>query len=77
MNRNNLGTNRKAAIKKFRKQKWKENQLYIYIYIYIYFDRQTKEIAHEMTWTWLIKRNLKLETETLLIAAQIKARGTN
>ena len=37
---------------KFRKQKWEENR---------YIDT-SKEIAHEMTWTWLRRGNLKRET---------------
>ena len=32
--------------------------------------RQTDEIAHEKTWTWLRKRNLHRESESLLIAAR-------
>ena len=38
-----------------RKQKWEEKQLYGY------FKRQTSEISHEKTWTWLRKENLKRE----------------
>ena len=34
------------------------------------FKRQTDKIANEKTRTWRRKRNLKRETESLLIAAQ-------
>ena len=43
----NIRTTRKTA--KDRKQKQEEKQLYGY------FKRQTSKIAHEKTWTWLIK----------------------
>ena len=33
--------------------------------------------AHEKTWTWLRKGNLKRETESLIIAAQNNAIRTN
>ena len=46
-----------------RKQKWKRKQLYQY------FKQQTNEISQEKTWIRLRKRNLKRETESLLIAA--------
>ena len=36
--------------------------------MYGYFKQQTDEIAHEKTWIWLRKGNLKKETEPLLIA---------
>ena len=39
--------------------------------------RQTDKIAHEKTWTWLGKENLKTEIEFLLIAAQKNAVRTN
>ena len=45
-----------------RKQKSKEKQQYGQ------FKRQTSEISREKTWTWLRKRRLKRETESLLIA---------
>ena len=35
--------------------------------------RQTVEISHEKTWTWLWKRNLKREIESLRITAQNNA----
>ena len=38
-----------------------------------YFKRQTSRISCEKTWTWLRKRNLEKETESLLIAAQNNA----
>ena len=38
--------------------------------MYGYFKRQTSEISHKKTLTWLRKGNLKTVTETLLIAAQ-------
>ena len=50
-----------------RKQKWEEKKLYGH------FKRQTSEISHEKTWTWLRKGNLKRETESLLIAVQNNA----
>ena len=42
-----------------------------------YFKRQTDEISHEKTWTWLLKGNFKRETESLLIAAYNNAIRTN
>ena len=42
-----------------------------------YFKRQTGEISHRKTWTWLRKGKLKRETESLLIATQINAIRTN
>ena len=48
--------------RKLGKKKWEEKQMYGY------FKRQTIEISHEKTWTWLQKGNLKIETEFLLIA---------
>ena len=41
------------------------------------FKWLTSDIWHEETWTWLRKRNLKRETESLLIATQNNAIGTN
>ena len=38
--------------------------------LYGHYKRQTSVISHEKTWTWLRKRNLKREIESLLIAAQ-------
>ena len=64
-----IWTNRKTT--KTRKQKWEEKQLYGY------FKRQIEEVAHEKTWTWLRKGNLKRETESLIIAAQNNAIRTN
>ncbi len=54
-----------------RKQKWEEKQLYVR------FKRLISNISFEKTWTWLIKGNLKRETESLLIAAQNNAIRTN
>ena len=49
---------------KIKKQKWEEKQLCGY------FKRQTGEFAHEKTWKWIKKKGkLKIETESLLIAA--------
>ena len=56
---------------KTRKQKWEEKQLYGY------FKRQTAEIAHVKTWSWLRRGNLKRETESLITAAQDNAIRTN
>ena len=39
--------------------------------------RQTSEISHEKTWTWLTKGHLKRETEARLIVAQNNAIRTN
>ena len=50
---------------------WKEKQLHGY------FMGQTDEISHEKTLTWLRKRNLNRETESLLRAAQNNAIRTN
>ena len=46
-----------------QKTKWEEKQFYER------FKRLISNISHEKTWTWLRKRNLKRETESLLIAA--------
>ena len=56
---------------KSRKQKWEGKQLHGY------FKQQTGDVAYKKTWTWLRKRNLKRETEYLLIASQNKAIRTN
>ena len=56
---------------KDQKIKWEEKQLYGH------FKRQIGEIAHEKTWTWLRKGNLKRETESLIIAAQNNVIRTN
>ena len=47
---------------KTRKQKREEKQMYLD------FKRQTDEIAHEKTWIWLRKGNLKWESKSLLNA---------
>ena len=39
--------------------------------------RRKTDISYKKTWTWLRKRNLKRETESLLIAAQNNAIRTN
>ena len=41
------------------------------------FKRLVNNISHEKTWTWLRKGNFKRESESLLIAAQNNAIGTN
>ena len=58
---------KKKKNNKRRKHKWEEKQSYKY------FKRQTGEIAHKKTWTWLRKGNLKRESEPLLIAVQKNA----
>ena len=35
------------------------------------FKRQTGEIAHKKTWTWLRKGNLEIENESLQMADKI------
>ena len=47
-----------------RKQKWEEKQLSGHL------KQLTCDISHEKTWLWLKRRNLKRETESLLIVAQ-------
>ena len=42
-----------------------------------YFKRQTGKIAHDKSWTWLRKGNLKRKTEVLLKAVQNNVRRTN
>ena len=54
-----------------RKQKWEGKQLYWC------FKRLINNISNQKTWTWLRKRNLKREAESLLIAAQDNAVRTN
>ena len=51
--------------------KWEEKQLYGR------FKRQTSDIRHEITLTWLKKKNLYRETKSLLIAAQNNVVRTN
>ena len=41
------------------------------------FKRQSDEIAHEKTWTYLRKENIKRETKFLQIAVQNNAIRTN
>ena len=53
-------------------QKWEEEKQ-----LYEYFKRQTDEISHEKTSSWLRKENLKKETESLQIAAQNNDIRTN
>ena len=54
-----------------RKQKWEGKQ------VYGRFKRLINNISHQKIWTWLRKGNLKIETESLLIAAQDNAIRTN
>ena len=61
----NIRTNRKPTTS--RRQKWEDKQLYGY------FKRQTGEIKHDKSWTWLRKENLERKTKFLLIAAQNNA----
>ena len=53
--------------RKAENKKWEEKQLYGY------FKRQTKDIAHEMTWTWFTMETSR-EKLNLLIAAKINAK---
>ena len=46
-----------------------------YVAIQQYFKRQIGEIAHEETWTWQSRENLRRETKSLLIAAKIIPQG--
>ena len=64
-----IATSRNTS--KTKKQKWEEKQ------IHRYFKRQTQEISHQKTLTWLRKGNLRRETESLIIAAQDNAIRTN
>ena len=54
-----------------RKQKWEEKKLNGR------FKQLTSNISRVKTWTWQRKRNLKRETESLLIAAQNNTVRTN
>ena len=45
--------------------------------LYRCFKRQTSEISHEKTWTWLRKGNSEREIESFLIAAQNNVISTN
>ena len=65
--RNNTDNTSINRIKITGKQKWKEKQFYGHC------KRQISEISCEKTWTWLRKRNLRRETESLLIATQNSA----
>ena len=53
------------------RKKWEEKQLFGR------FKRLINNISHQKTWTWLRKKNLKRETESLLIAAKDNAIRTN
>ena len=46
-------------------------------YSIIWIVQVTNKISHEKIWTWLRKRNLKRETQSLLIAAKNNAIRTN
>ena len=59
-NTDNTRTNKTTIT---RKQKWEEKQLYGRL------KRQTIDISHKKTWTWLRKGNLKRERESLRIAS--------
>ena len=61
INGNNFSLNWKAT-KKNLDNKNRKKQLYRY------FKWQIKEIAHEITWIWLWRGNLKRETESLIAA---------
>ena len=65
--RNNVDNTRINKTNILRKRKWEEKQHYGY------FKRQTSDISHEKTWTWLRKGNLKRENESLLIGVQNNA----
>ena len=39
--------------------------------------RQTKEVRSDQCWAWLQNRDLKRETESLIVAAQIESIRTN
>ena len=67
-NTDNMSANRTTITKK---QKCEEKQLYGC------FKRLISNISHKKTWEWLRKRNLKREIESLLIATQNNAIGTN
>ena len=67
-NTDNMRTNRMTIN---RKQKWEEKQLYGC------FKWLISDISHKKTWMWLRKRNLKRETESLLISAENNAIRTN
>ena len=54
-----------------RKQEWKGKQLHGR------FKRLINNISHDKTWIWLRKGNFKRKTESLLMAAQNSAIGTN
>ena len=69
--RNNSDDTRISRMEISRKQKWEEKQLYGR------FKRLTSDISHKKTWTWSRKRNLRRETEFLLIAGQNNAIRTN
>ena len=60
-NTNNASINK---TKISRKQKWEEKQLYLH------FKPKTNETSHKKAWPWPGKENLKMETESLQIAAQ-------
>ena len=39
--------------------------------------RQTKEVRSDQCWAWLQNRDLKRETESLIVAAQNQSKRTN
>ena len=63
--------------KKDEKQQKRENRNRKKKQMYGDFDRQTDEIVHEKTWTWLRKGNLKRETGFILIGEQNNAMRTS
>ena len=69
--RNNTDNTRTNRTEITRKQNGEKNQLYER------FKPLTSDNSHEKTWMWLRKKNLKRETESLLIAAQNNAIRTN
>ena len=69
--RNNTDNTIDNRMTKTWKQKWEGKQLHGR------FKRLINNISHDKTWTWLRKGNFKIETESLLIAAQDDAIRTN
>ena len=61
----------KKAKKEKRLQDWEENALHgLYL-------RRTKEVRNKQSWVWLQNRDLKRETESLIVAAQNQSITTN
>ena len=54
---------------------WRENNNCLKKQLYRYFKWQTKEIAYEMTYTWIRRGNLKRETESFDSSTKLRRKN--